>query len=91
MFYLYDGKPQQKNPPLTARQQDVVRLVVSGLSNKSIAHRLMLREGTVKVHLHNIYQRLGISSRVKLILMVVSTGNTDTTTDTFRTFSPGAE
>ena len=91
MLYLYDGKPQQKKPPLTPRQQDVVRLVVSGLSNKSIAHRLMLREGTVKVHLHNIYQRLGISSRVKLILMVVSTGYTGTTTDRFRTFSPGAE
>ena len=75
MIYFYDGQPQRKNPPLTAREQDVVRLVVSGLSNKSIAHRLKLREGTVKVHLHNIYQKLGISSRVKLILMVVSTGN----------------
>jgi len=75
MIYLYDGQPQRKNPPLTAREQDVDRLVVSGLSNKSIAHRLKLREGTVKVHLHNIYQKLGISSRVKLILMVVSTGN----------------
>ena len=69
------GSHSGKNPPLTAREQDVVRLVVSGLSNKSIAHRLKLREGTVKVHLHNIYQKLGISSRVKLILMVVSTGN----------------
>jgi DNA-binding NarL/FixJ family response regulator len=75
MIYLYDGQPQRKNPLLTAREQDVVRLVVSGLSNKSIAHRLKLREGTVKVHLHNIYRKLGISSRVKLILMVVSTGN----------------
>ena len=75
MIYLYDRQPQRKNPPLTAREQDVVRLVVNGLSNKSIAHRLKLREGTVKVHLHNIYQKLGISSRVTLILMVVSTGN----------------
>lgn len=66
------AKPHHKklpsDPPLTTREQDVVRLASRGLSNKSIAHQLGLREGTVKVHLHNIYQKLGISNRMELIL-----------------------
>jgi DNA-binding NarL/FixJ family response regulator len=79
MTVLDMAKPKQKeahgNPPLTARQRDVVRLVSQGLSNKAIAHRLELREGTVKVHLHNIYQKLGISNRVQLILREIETCN----------------
>ena len=79
MTALDMAKPQQKqvgsDPPLTAREQDVARLVASGLSNKAIAQRLGLQEGTVKVHLHNIYQKLGISSRVELILMTTPFGN----------------
>ena len=73
------AKPRQKqvrsDPQLTTREQDVARLVASGLSNKAIAHRLGLQEGTVKVHLHNIYQKLGISSWVELILMTTASGN----------------
>ena len=73
------AKPRHKqvrsDPQLTTREQDVARLVASGLSNKAIAHRLGLQEGTVKVHLHNIYQKLGISSRVGLILMTTASGN----------------
>jgi DNA-binding NarL/FixJ family response regulator len=80
MTVLDMAKPRQKqvrsDPQLTAREQDVARLVASGLSNKAIAHRLGLQEGTVKVHLHNIYQKLGISSRVELILMTTASGNT---------------
>ena len=79
MTLLDMAKPKQKevhsNPPLTARERDAVRLVSQGLSNKAIAHRLGLREGTVKVHLHNIYQKLGISSRVELILREIETCN----------------
>jgi two-component system, NarL family, nitrate/nitrite response regulator NarL len=79
MTALDMAKPQQNkvrsDPPLTTREQDVARLVASGLSNKAIALRLGLREGTVKVHLHNIYQKLGISSRVGLILMTTPFGN----------------
>jgi len=79
MTVLDMTKPRQKqvrsDPQLTTREQDVARLVASGLSNKAIAHRLGLQEGTVKVHLHNIYQKLGISSRVELILMTTPIGN----------------
>jgi len=79
MTVLDMTKPRQKqvrsDPQLTTREQDVARLVASGLSNKAIAHRLGLQEGTVKVHLHNIYQKLAISSRVELILMTTPFGN----------------
>jgi two-component system nitrate/nitrite response regulator NarL len=55
------------NCNLTDRQSQVVELLEVGLSNKEIARRLSISEGTVKLHLHAIYQRLGISTRAKLI------------------------
>ena len=55
------------NCNLTDRQSQVVELLEAGLSNKEIARRLSISEGTVKLHLHAIYQRLGISTRGKLI------------------------
>jgi two-component system, NarL family, nitrate/nitrite response regulator NarL len=41
---------------LTAREQQIVLLVAEGLSNKEIARRIELTEGTIKIHLHNIYE-----------------------------------
>jgi DNA-binding CsgD family transcriptional regulator len=52
---------------LTAREREVVRLVSSGLSNKLVARHLGLREGTVKIHLHNVYRKLRIPNRMTLI------------------------
>jgi len=52
---------------LTDRQSQVVELLQAGLTNKEIARRLSISEGTVKLHLHAVYQRLGISTRGKLI------------------------
>lgn len=48
---------------LTPRQQDVLRLVVQGQSNKEIARALKLRESTVKVHLAAIFRLLGVHNR----------------------------
>jgi DNA-binding NarL/FixJ family response regulator len=48
---------------LTTRQTEIVRLVSQDLRNKEIADRLCISEGTIKVHLHNIYQKLNVSSR----------------------------
>lgn len=53
---------------LTPRELDVVRCVAQGLRNKEIARRLGINEGTVKLHLHHIYEKLGIDGRVALIL-----------------------
>ena len=61
-----------RNMPLTPRELDVVRLVSSGLPNKSIAHRLGLQEGTVKIHLHNIYRKLSVPNRATLALVCLT-------------------
>ena len=52
---------------LTARQRQIVTLLVQGMSNKEIARTLNIRVGTVKVHLHQIFERLKVTSRAKLI------------------------
>jgi len=49
---------------LTPREIDLVRMVASGLRNKEIAARLFITEGTVKTHLHNIYRKLQLQTRV---------------------------
>lgn len=53
---------------LTAREVEVVRMTAQGLRNKELAERLFLSEGTVKVHLHNIYEKLGLDGRMALLL-----------------------
>jgi DNA-binding NarL/FixJ family response regulator len=64
---------------LTAREREVVRLVSSGLSNKLVAHRLGLREGTVKIHLHNVYRKLRIPNRMTLIAAGIGPRNNEDT------------
>lgn len=51
---------------LTPRELEVVRMVAAGLRNKEIAETLSISEGTVKAHLRAIFEKLGISSRMKL-------------------------
>jgi two-component system nitrate/nitrite response regulator NarL len=51
---------------LTNREREISRLVCGGLSNKEIGRRLNLSDGTVKVHLHNIYEKLSIRNRAAL-------------------------
>jgi len=57
---------------LTKREEDVVRLLAEGLQNRAIAEELNLSEHTVKNHLFHIFDKLGVSSRVELILYAVS-------------------
>lgn len=57
---------QQAANLLTAREAELVRLVSEGLRNKEIANRLGITEGTVKIHLHRIFGKLNMSSRVEL-------------------------
>ena len=54
---------------LSSRQTDVSRLISQGLRNKEIACRMNISEATVKMHLHNIYQKLHIHCRTELALM----------------------
>lgn len=61
---------------LSARELQVVRAVAAGLRNRVIAEQLGIAEGTVKLHLHNIYEKLGIDSRLELMLMATRAGIT---------------
>ena len=51
--------------PLTEREAQILRMVVEGMSNKAIASRLGLGEGTVKSHLRNIYRKLQVRTRAE--------------------------
>ena len=59
---------------LTARELEIVGMVVRGLRNAQIATRLSVTEGTVKSHLHNIYAKLLVRGRVGLILFAREKG-----------------
>jgi len=53
---------------LTAREEEVLRLVASGLANKQIARKLSISERTVKAHLTNVFAHLGVSDRTQAAL-----------------------
>lgn len=53
---------------LTNRQRDVFRLIVAGLSNKEIARQLGLAEGTVKIHVAKLFDKLGVRHRSAVAL-----------------------
>jgi len=55
---------------LTAREYEVARLIAQGLSNKHIARALAISEGTVKIHLHNMYEKLGGMNRTSLAVLM---------------------
>jgi two-component system, NarL family, nitrate/nitrite response regulator NarL len=57
---------------LSAREREVVMLVAEGLPNKEVARRLNLSEGTVRIHVHNIYQKTGIASRAALTALALT-------------------
>jgi two-component system, NarL family, nitrate/nitrite response regulator NarL len=64
--------PKNAKGRLTAREQELVLLVARGLSNKEIARELRLSEGTVKIHLHKTFQKLGVTNRTALAAVAVN-------------------
>ncbi|HZF95358.1 MAG TPA: response regulator transcription factor [Allosphingosinicella sp.] len=54
---------------LSTRERSVASLIVRGLKNRDIAAELGIGEGTVKVHLHNIFEKLGVANRTELALL----------------------
>jgi DNA-binding CsgD family transcriptional regulator len=65
--YLDAERCRHPAPRLTLRQKDLLRLVAAGHTNTQIARRLGISEGTVRTHLENIYERLGVSSRTAAV------------------------
>jgi LuxR family maltose regulon positive regulatory protein len=60
---------QKESPPdvLTSRETDILQLLAEGCSNREIAERLVLSEGTIKFHIHNILGKLNAASRTQAI------------------------
>ena len=56
---------------VTERERQIMRLVSGGLSNKEIGRQLNITDGTIKQHLHHIYQKLEISNRTVLAVFVL--------------------
>jgi two-component system nitrate/nitrite response regulator NarL len=66
------GVTEKSLTALTERERQIMRLVSEGLSNKEIGRRLHIADGTIKVHLHHIFQKLEISNRTVLAALVIS-------------------
>ena len=60
--------------PLTDREMSVLRLVVQGKANKEIANDLFISEGTVKIHLTHLFEKLAVASRTEAIAVAVKRG-----------------
>jgi DNA-binding NarL/FixJ family response regulator len=67
------GTVGQLERMLTAREYEIAGLVAQGLSNKHIARALAISEGTVKIHLHNMYEKLGGVNRTCLAVLMRNT------------------
>lgn len=63
------GRERDPLELLSPRERGIVALVLRGLRNKEIAEELRLTEGTIKVHLHKIFEKAGVRSRTELILL----------------------
>jgi DNA-binding NarL/FixJ family response regulator len=60
--------------PLSQREREIVALVAQGFKNKEMAEKLFISEQTVKNHLHNIFDKLGVSDRLELALYTIHKG-----------------
>ena len=63
-----DADVDATSKPLTPKQLEVARLASRGLPNERIAGDLAITVGTVKLHLHQVYKKLGINTRVELVM-----------------------
>jgi LuxR family maltose regulon positive regulatory protein len=61
-----NGKPAE-SPVLTRREREILQLIATGLSNQEMAEKLVIAEGTLKRHVANLYQKLGVHSRTQAI------------------------
>lgn len=67
------GKSRERSP-LSQREREIVSLVAQGYKNKEMAEKMFISEQTVKNHLHNIFDKLGVSDRLELALYAIHKG-----------------
>lgn len=68
------GVKGRERSPLSAREREIVGLVSQGYKNKEMAEKMFISEQTVKNHLHNIFDKLGVSDRLELALYAIHSG-----------------
>ncbi len=59
---------------LTAREMQVITLIVAGYTNRDLARKLKISQNTVKHHLTNVFDKLGVSNRLELVLYAIDNG-----------------
>jgi two-component system nitrate/nitrite response regulator NarL len=70
-FSTAEAVPGGGKPLISDREKEIVLLVVQGFRNREIGARLFISEQTVKNHLHNIFDKLGVSDRLELALYAI--------------------
>ena len=71
------GGKGRRGIPLSPREEEVLRLVAEGLTNKEIARQLKLSENTVKTHVTSLFNRLGVDSRARAVAVAANEGRLD--------------
>jgi DNA-binding NarL/FixJ family response regulator len=64
----------RERSPLSQREREIVTLVAQGYKNREMAEKMFISEQTVKNHLHNIFDKLGVSDRLELALYAIHKG-----------------
>ncbi len=70
-FQSGDNGPPREKPLLSNREKEIVQLIAQGYRNKEIGGKLFISQQTVKNHLHNIFDKLGVSDRLELALYAI--------------------
>ena len=65
---------RREKPFLSAREREIVQLVAQGFRNREIGEKLFISEQTVKNHIHNIFDKIGVSDRLELALYAIHHG-----------------
>jgi DNA-binding NarL/FixJ family response regulator len=66
-----NGKTPRERAQLSQREREIIVLIAQGYKNKEIAEKMFITEQTVKNHLHNVFDKLGVSDRLELALYAI--------------------
>ena len=66
-----NGKANRERAQLSQREREIISLIAQGYKNKEIAEKMFITEQTVKNHLHNVFDKLGVSDRLELALYAI--------------------